>query len=317
MAVAIVLGGTAGVGRAVVERLALEGYQVGVAARGADRVAALDGAFDGRVRAVTADVADAEGLEAAVGRLVADIGTPDVFINNAMATSFSPFEQMKADEFQRVVDVTFLGQVNGTRAALTHMNKGKIICVGSGLSYRSVPMQSAYCAAKHAINGFVSSVRSELIRKKSDVTIHLVQLPAINTPQFDWARHRFRKAPQPAPPIFSPDVAAEAVLRVIGKGWREAFVGTSVLKLIFGNFVLPNWLDRKMASDGAEMQKSDEPDAPQSGNLFEPVQQKGSAEGSYSDRAKSDGLIIDGDLARKVVFFGGAAAIFFLGMIVG
>ena len=317
MKVAIVLGGTAGVGRAVVEKLASDGYAVGVVARGTDRLEALDRSHDGRVRAVQGDVADVASTDSAVRQLIDALGTPTIWVNNAMATSFSPFTDMTPEEFQRVVDVTFIGQVNGTRAALKHMSQGKIICIGSGLAYRSVPLQSAYCAAKHAINGFVASVRSELIREKSDISIHLVQLPAVNTPQFDWARHRFQKEPQPAPPIYAPTVAADAVQRVIEKGSREVFVGRSIMTLIFANFVLPDWMDHKMASSGADMQKSDTPDAPQPGNLFGPVDHEGSAEGSYADRASDRGLILDADRTRKLVFFGGAAGIFVLGLILG
>lgn len=317
MKVAIVLGGTAGVGRATVEMLVEEGYTIGVIARGGDRVAALDEAYDGKVRALTADVADDSALEAAVNDLVGQLGEPTVWVNNAMATSFSYFTDMSADEFERVVQVTFIGQVNGTRAALRHMKRGKIICIGSGLGYRSVPLQSAYCASKHAINGFVASVRSELIRERSKITIHLVQLPALNTPQFDWARHRFQKQPQPAPPIYAPEVASSAVRHVLERGSREVLVGRSVIQLLFANFVLPNWMDHKMASSGGDMQKSETPDDPQSGNLFQPVEHEGTSDGSYGERASSNGLIVDADLARKLVFFGGAAALFILGLIVG
>ena len=316
--VAIVAGGTAGVGRAVVEALVAEGWRVGVIARGEDRLAGLEAA-QSAVATAAADVSDAAALEAAADALVSRLGTPEAWVNCAMLTSFSPFAKMEVAEFDAIVATTFLGQVNGTRAALRLMgDRGRIVNVGSGLSYRAVPFQSAYCGAKHAINGFTSAVRSELIRAGRDISLSLVQLPAINTPQFDWARNRLEKKPQPAPPIFAPEVAAKAVLRAIETGERELLVGGSVLKLVFGDMVLPAWLDRKLAKDGAEMQKSAEPEpGGREDNLFSPAAHAGTAEGRFGDRAKSDGLIVDGDLARKLVFGGGALALLLLGMLIG
>ncbi|WP_316013475.1 SDR family oxidoreductase [Roseobacter sp. HKCCA0434] len=316
--VAIIAGGTAGVGRAVVESLLADGWHVGVIARGQDRLTTLDAEHD-NVAVARADVSDASALDAAADDLVARLGRPDVWVNCAMLTSFSPFLETEVEEFEAIVATTFLGQVNGTRAALRLMGPtGRIVNVGSGLSYRAVPFQAAYCAAKHAINGFTSAVRSELIRSGREVTLSLVQLPAINTPQFDWARNRLEMKPQPAPPIYAPQVAAKAVLRAIEKGERELLVGGSVLKLLFGDMALPAWLDRKLAKDGAEMQKSGEPEpGGREDNLFTPAEHAGTAHGRFSDRAKDEGLIVDGDLARKLVFGGGAVALVVLGMIIG
>ena len=320
--VAVVAGGTAGVGRAVTEALLARGWTVGVLARGAERLEALKAEYGERVSPQVCDVADAAAVEAAGDAIAAELGRPTAWVNCAMLTSFSPFAKMSAEEFDTIVGGTFTGQVNGTRTALRLLKAheggtGRIVNVGSGLSYRAVPFQSAYCAAKHAINGFTSAVRSELIREKSRVTLSLVQLPAINTPQFDWARNRLERKPQPAPPIYQPEVAAKAVLRALDGGARELFVGQSVLKLVFGDMVLPGWLDAKMADDGAEMQKSDRPDGDGPDNLDGPAAREGTARGSYSGRASDSGLIVDADTARKAVFGGALAVTFVLGLLLG
>jgi len=274
-----------------------------------------------RVATASCDVADAEGVLQAAAMLEAALGAPRVWINCAMLTSFSPFEKMPAEEFDRIVAATFTGQVNGTRAALEVLEtRGKpvIVNVGSGLSYRAVPFQSAYCAAKHAINGFSASLQSELIRAEHPARISLVQLPAMNTPQFDWARHRFHKQPQPAPPIYEPDVAARAVMRAIKDRPRELFVGQSVLKLVLGDMVLPGWLDEKLADAGAEMQKSDRDAVPQEGNLQEAdPETEARARGSYGMQAKKDGWILDADRVRLGVFAGLPAVAFILGLALG
>ncbi|WP_295317532.1 SDR family oxidoreductase [Roseobacter sp.] len=313
---AIVIGGTAGVGRAVTDTLLARGYRVGVIARGEDRLRSV-GDTDG-IETATADAADAAELEKAVKSLVKKLGKPVVWVNCAMATSFSPFHEMTAAEFDRIVATTFTGQVNGTRLALATMDRGHIVHVGSGLSYRPVPFQSAYCASKHAINGFVGAVRSEVLRGNRPIELSLVQLPAINTPQFDWARNRLDKMPQPAPPVFDPQVAADAVMQAIDKLQREVIVGRSVFQLLFGDMVLPAFIDRKLARDGKDMQKSDRPEpGDRPDNLFGPVDHPATARGSYSDIAENKGVIMDADQARKLLFFGGAATMFLLGVLVG
>lgn len=320
--VAIVTGGTAGVGRAVVDKLVARGYVVGIIARGRqrlDEVIAVHGAD--RIAGASCDVADADGMMQAARTLAQTLGPPRVWVNCAMLTSFSPFAAMKADEFDRIVAATFTGQVNGTRAALAVLadhGKPSIVNVGSGLSYRSVPFQSAYCAAKHAINGFSSAVQSELIRDSHPARISLIQLPALNTPQFDWAKHRFQKQPQPAPPIYDPDVAARAVLKAIHDRPRELFVGQSVIKLVVGDMVLPGWLDAKLADSGAQMQKSDREEAAQEGNLMQPdADQPSCARGSYGGRAKKDGWIVNADHLRIGIFAGLPALTFLIGLVIG
>lgn len=305
--VALVAGGTAGVGRAVVTKLIEDGYSVGVLARGQERLSELEDTYGDAVTCLSCDVSDADAVRRAGATIGEVMGPIEVWVNSAMLTSFSPFPAMGQDEFVQIVDTTLMGVVNGTRAALSLMearNTGRIVNVGSGLSYRAVPYQSAYCASKHGINGFTSAVRSELIREGSDISISLIQLPAVNTPQFDWARNRLSKKPQPAPPVFQPEVAARAVMRAVKEGKREYFVGYSVLQLVFGNMVLPAWLDAKLADSGAEMQKSgtDEPGG-RPDNLTGPVDGiAATAHGRFDNDARDSGIIIDADMARLLVF---------------
>ncbi|MGR3434388.1 MAG: SDR family oxidoreductase [Shimia sp.] len=315
---AIVAGGSAGIGLAVVEKLVERGYRVGVIARGQGRLDELAARFGDKVAVAAADVSDAGALGAAVEGIVATIGVPEIWVNSAMLTSFSQFEDVGPEEFEAITDTTYHGQVNGTRIAMTHMPRGKIVNIGSGLAYTPVPGQAAYCGAKHAINGFTGSVRAELMANRPDLTIHLVQLPAVNTPQFSWARNRMDKHPQPAPPIFQPWLAADAVMQAIDTGARELFVGKSVLQLVFGNMVLPGFVDGKMADDGIAMQKDDAPQPGfRAGNLESPAERPATAEGDFSDRAEEDGTILDADKARKAVFFGVPAALFVLGLVIG
>jgi len=297
--------------------LIAEGHRVGVIARGQarlDEIAALHGDL---VAVASADVGDAGALEAAVDTVLAG-AKPRIWVNCAMATSFSPFEQMEVDEFDRIVRTTFLGQVNGLRLALRHMERGNIVNVGSCLGYRPVPGQSAYCAAKHAINGFTGAVRSELLRDKRPIALSLVQLPAINTPQFTWARNRLARMPQPAPPIFAPGVAARAVMKAMRSDAREILVGGSVLKLVFGDMLLPDYIDRKLADQGFEMQKSGTPEpGGRPDNLFAPVERPSGAAGDFSDKARDRGFIVDSDLARKAVLGGIVPGAFLIGLILG
>ena len=316
--IAVVAGGSAGVGLATVEALLARGYRVGILARGQARLDTLAARYGDKVVTIACDVSDADATMAAAKDIASRLGIPKVWVNSAMLTAFSPFEEMGADEFEAITDTTYHGQVNGTRAALSVMGTGNIVNIGSGLSYRPVPLQSAYCGAKHAINGFTGSIRSELIRAGRHIDLSLVQLPAINTPQFTWARNRLDRAPQPAPPIFQPEVAARAVMQAIDTGARELLVGQSVLKLVFGDMVLPAALDRKLADDGVEGQKSDTPDPGfRSGNLDGPADHAASAHGDFDDRASDTGVIVDADKARKGLFFGVPLAMLVLGIVIG
>lgn len=316
---AVVLGGSAGVGRAVVDTLLAQGHRVGVIARGQARLDEMAATLGDKVAVASADVGDAEALAAAVTFLLPASGNRvRIWVNCAMATSFSPFEAMEVEEFDRIIRTTLLGQVNGTRLALRHMERGTIVNIGSGLSYRPVPLQSAYCAAKHAVNGFTSAVRSELIHDKRPIALSLVQLPAMNTPQFTWARNRLSMKPQPAPPIYAPTDAADAVMQAIRSGAREVLVGKSVLGLVLGNMVLPDYFDHKMADAGVSSQKSDMPEpGGRPDNLFSPVDHPPTATGAFGKDAKPKAWTVDADLARKAVFFGVPTLTFLIGLILG
>ncbi len=315
----MVIGGTAGVGRAVLDALLGRGYRVGVVARGLERLREVETLFGKeRVLGLAADAGQADEIEEAADTLLATFGPPVVWVNAAMVASFSPFEQMEVDEFEAVMRTTFLGQVNGTRAALRVMRRGRIVSIGSALGYRALPYRSACSAAKHAVTGFNAALRSELIRVGHPVSIGQVQLPALNTPQFEWARSRLDRRPQPAPPVFQPEAAATAVLKCIDGSQREIWVGRSVVQLVLGNAVLPGWLDTKLAESGVDRQRSelhetgDRPD-----NLQQPLPGASSARGRFDAAARDKALVIDGDLARKLAFIGSPIATFFLGLLLG
>jgi NAD(P)-dependent dehydrogenase (short-subunit alcohol dehydrogenase family) len=316
--IAVVAGGSAGVGRATVDALLDRGYRVAVFARGRDRLDEMDRAFGERILTQACDVGQDAQVQRAADEVVRHWGEPEVWINCAMLTSFSSFEEMTDDEFRKITDTTYMGQVNGTRAALRVMSRGNIVNVGSGIAYRAVPFQSAYSGAKHAINGFTQAIRSEVMRSGRPIEISLVQLPAINTPQFDWARNRLDRKPQPAPPIYQPEVAAKAVMKAIDGNMREVFVGRSVPQLVFGNMLFPDLLDRALARMGREAQRSDQPDFGREDNIDGPVEGvPAKAHGSFDHRAEETGMAVDGDAARMAVLFGSMAALVGLGAIIG
>lgn len=290
----VVTGASGGVGRAIAVRFGKAGAAVALVAR--DESGLADAANEvqqagGMAMTVVADVADAVEVDAAAERVEASLGPIDIWINCAMVTVFSPFHEMTADEFRRVTDVTYLGAVNGTRAALRHMrdrNRGSIVQVGSALSYRSIPLQAAYCGAKFAMRGFTDSVRVELMHEKSKVEITMVQLPACNTPQFEWARHRLRFRPQPVPPIYQPEVAAEAVYWAAHHHRRELWVGFSSVKAIVGTLLMPSFTDWLMARKAAEGQldrNAPPPEQNRADNLFTPVSGLHATHGRFDDAA--------------------------------
>ena len=292
--VVVVTGGSAGVGRATVEKFAREGWDVGVIARGKGRLkrtAAAIRARGRRVCAVSADVADADAVEAAAEQIERTLGPPDVWINNAMATAFAPVASLTAAEFLRGTRVTYLGQVHGTLSALRRMrqrNAGTIVNIGSALSYRAIPLQSVYCAAKYAVRGFTDALRCELLHDGVRVHLTMVHLPALNTPQFEWALNKMPRRPQPVPPIFEPEVAARAIYFAATHRRREVWVGWPTVKAIVANKLAPGLLDRYLARQGYEGQLSAEPrsaDAP--ANLFEPVEGDWGAHGRFDDRARA------------------------------
>ncbi len=295
--VVVVTGASAGVGRAVVAEFARQGAHIGLIARGAERLEATRREVEqagSRAIAIPADVANAQQVEDAAGRVEQELGPIDIWINNAMTTIFAPFTEITPQEFERTTQVTYLGQVYGTMAALKRMkprDRGTIVQVGSALAYRSIPLQSAYCGAKHGIIGFTDSIRSELIHDRSNVHITVVQLPAMNTPQFSWCRSRLPRHPQPVPPIFQPEVAARAIVWAANHKRRGIYVGWPTVKAIYGQEIAPSYADRYLAEHAYDGQQTSEPVSPERlDNLFEPVPGAYSAHGIFDDRAHSFSL---------------------------
>ncbi len=294
--VVVITGASAGVGRATARRFAREGAHIGLLARGQ---AGLEGArrdveaAGGTALVIPTDVADAAAVEAAAGRVERELGPIDIWINNAMVSVFSPVKEMQAEEFKRVTEVTYLGFVYGTLAALRRMlprDRGHIVQVGSALAYRGIPLQSAYCGAKHAIQGFTESLRCELLHDGSGVTVTMLQMPALNTPQFDWVKSRLPRYPLPVPPIYRPEVAAEAIHWAAHHDRPELYVGFSAAKAIVGDRVMPRLLDHYLARIGYDAQQTDErvdPDRPD--NLWEPrdAETDHGAHGRYGERARA------------------------------
>ncbi|MGI8962177.1 MAG: SDR family oxidoreductase [Bryobacteraceae bacterium] len=291
--VVVVTGATAGVGRAVVTEFARQGAHIGLIARGKKGLEATQREVEelgGKALMLPTDVADAQQVEDAAERVEKELGPIDIWVNDAMTTIFAPFLQIKPDEFKRATEVTYLGQVYGTMAALKRMharNRGAIVQVGSALAFRSIPLQSPYCGAKHAIVGFTDSIRSELIHDKSAVHITAVMLPAMNTPQFSWCRTRLPNHPQPVPPIFQPEVAARAIVWAVTHKRREVYVGFPTVKAIYGNELAPAFADRYLAEHAFSGQQTSQPVSPERpDNLFEPVDVNYGPHGIFGDRAK-------------------------------
>lgn len=318
--VVVITGSSAGVGRATAMAFARRGFRVALVSRGRDRLhsAALEvAAAGGDAMELCADVADAGEVNAAADQVAAAWGDIDVWVNGAMTTIYAPIARITAEEVRRVTEVTYLGVVHGTLAALRHMrarDRGTIVQIGSALAYRAIPLQSAYCAAKFAVRGFTDSLRTELLHEGSRIRLTMVQLPAVDTPQFDWARSRMQGRLQPVGPIFSPDAVAEAIVRAAFETPREMWVGGPAIQAILGTTAAPAWLDRLMARsfDG---QVSDEPAGPRDGNLFEPPPGDPGTRGRFGGRSRSSVLAVSDVAARGAVAAGalgliaGAAAI--------
>jgi short-subunit dehydrogenase len=293
--IAVVTGASAGIGRATAREFAARGCDVAILARNTARLeAAANELREEGVRAlpITADVADAEAMEAAAERTETEFGPIDIWVNNAMATIFAPFERITAAEFRRGTEVTYLGQVHGTMAALARMrerNRGTIVNIGSALAYRAIPLQSVYCGAKYAVRGFTDSLRTELLHDRSAVRLVMVHLPAVNTPQFDWALNKTGMRPQPVPPIFQPEVPARAIVdAALHPRSREVWVGFPTWKAIVANKFVPGLLDHYLAKTGYSGQLTDEPlppDAP--ANLFKTTNGDYGAHGRFDNRARA------------------------------
>jgi short-subunit dehydrogenase len=325
MQTVVITGGSAGIGRAVAEIYARRGCRIGLIARGEERlqdaVLALQDLGSPGVAAAAADVSEAAHLEATADRFEQELGPIEVWINAAMTTVYSPFVEMSAAEFERVTRVVYLGAVNGTRAALERMRprrRGAIVNVGSGLAYRAIPLQSAYCGAKFAIRGFTEAIRSELIHDDLRISLSQVHLPGVNTPQFDWARNRMARKPQPAPPIYEPEVAARAIVEAADEGVRELFVGTSTLKVLVGNMVAPGMLDRMLAASAYDAQQSEQHEpGGRPDNLFAPLPGHQGAHGRFGDRAREQGVVVSSAALRGGAIAAGAVAFLVAGMVLG
>lgn len=290
----VVTGASSGVGRAVARAFGNRQARVGLIARNAEALARAADEIrgtGGEAQVLPLDVADAQAVEEAASRVEERFGPIDVWINDAMVTVMSPIKEMTPVEFKRVTDVTYLGTVYGTLAALHRMlprNRGTIIQIGSALAYRSIPLQSAYCASKAAIRGFTDSLRTELLHDKSGVRVSMLQLPAVNTPQFDVSRTRMPRHPQPVPPIYQPEVIARAVLYAAQHAPRELWIGGSAIKAIVGQRLFPGRLDRYLAKTGYRSQQTDQPVSPdRKDNLFQPVPGDRGAHGDFDDRSRS------------------------------
>ena len=317
---AVITGAGAGVGRATALEFARQGYDVALLSRDPERLDALAQKIKGlgrRALPIPTDVADPGQVEAAADRVERELGVIDTWVNVAMATVFAPVEKLTADEVLRATEVTYLGQVHGMMAALKRMRprrRGVIVNVGSALAYRSVPLQSAYCGAKAAVRGFTDSLRSEIIHDGLDIQLTMVHLPAVNTPQFDWALNKMKKKARPVAPIFQPEVAARAIFFGATHARRELWVGYSTIKAIVGNIVAPGMLDRLLASRGYNGQLTETPIPNDiSGNLFKPVPGYATAHGRFDDRARSTSLEMFTERHRDGIL-GGVAALGLIGI---
>lgn len=276
--VVVVTGASAGLGRAIVREFAKTKARIGLIARGAGRLEQARREVEsagGQALAIQADIAHASQVEEAAGRVERELGPIDIWVNNAVATVFAPFTGIEPDEFKRVTEVSYLGFVYGTMSALKRMklrDRGTIVQVGSALSYRSIPLQSAYCGAKHAMIGFTDSIRSELLHDKSNIHVTVVHAPAMKTPLFRWCRSRMPNYAQPAAPAFKPEIAAQAIVWAAHHRKREVYVGWPTIAVIYGQKFVPGIADRYLAMHGYDSQLSSEPRPPGTpDNLFHPL----------------------------------------------
>ena len=307
--VVVVTGASAGVGRATARAFAEAGAQVGLIAReggGLESVKAEVEKCGRRALAVPTDVADPESVEAAAERIESELGEIEFWVNDAMATIFARVWDIEPAEIRRATEVTFLGAVYGTMAALKRMrprNRGKIIQIGSALSYRAIPLQASYCASKFALRGFTDSLRCELMDEGSDVGVTMVQLPGLNTPQFTWVRVRgLDRTPRPVPPVYQPEVAAEGVLLAARTDRREVWVGGSTVGTIIGNRIAPKVADLYLAATNVKAQQTDDPVKDDRRDyLFSPLPGDRGAHGPFDDEAKGRSIQLEASAHRRVL----------------
>ena len=320
----VVTGASAGVGRAIATRFGRAGANIGLLARDGDALAEVKQQIEnlgGTAIVAAVDVSDAEAVFDAADKIAEQSGPIDIWVNDAMVTVFAPVWDITPAEFRRVTEVTYLGVVHGTMAALRHMRRGgrgTIIQIGSALAYRGIPLQSAYCGSKHAIRGFTNSLRTELIHEGSHIRITIMELPAANTPQFDWARTHMKQRPRPVPPVVQPEVIAEATFRAALHPQREYWIGWSTIKVIFGNILLPAFLDRYLAKAAFEAQETNVPvSADRKDNLMAPVHDLHRTRGNFGREAAAGALSMPAPLTRLLPVIAGGAIFFGLGALVG
>lgn len=297
--VIVITGATGGVGRATAHAFARRGARIALLARGHERLEATRReveALGGRAICIPTDVAVAEQVEAAAQMAEDKLGPIDVWVNNAMTSVFAPIVEINPDEYRRVTEVTYLGQVYGTMAALKRMkprDHGSIVLVGSALAYRGIPLQSAYCGAKHGIEGFYDSLRCELLHDGSHVRTCMVQLPAMNTTQFGWVLSRLPGNPRPMGKIYQPEVAARAILFAAAHNRRSLWVGGSTYKAIIGNKIAPSYADRVLARTGYGGQQTDEHVSPdRQNNVWKPVEGDRGMHGGFSGQAANKSVTL-------------------------
>jgi len=310
----VITGASAGVGRATAQAFGKRRAKVGLIARGKDGLEAAKREIEeagGEAIVLPLDVSDENAVEQAAAEVERAFGPIDIWVNNAMLSVFSPIMQMTAEDYRRVTDVTYLGYVWGTLAALRRMkprDRGVIVQVGSALAYRGIPLQSAYCAAKHAVQGFHDSLLTELIHDGSNVRVVMVQMPALNTPQFRWVKSRLPRKAQPVPPIFQPEVAADAIVWAAYSGRREVNVGWPTTQAIIGNNFAPGFADHYLAKNGYDAQMIDEPETPgRPDNLWSPLPGDHGAHGVFDDRSTDVSIEMELNKKRGWIAAGAAA----------
>jgi NAD(P)-dependent dehydrogenase (short-subunit alcohol dehydrogenase family) len=321
--IAMVTGASAGLGRAIARAFGRDGASVGLIARNAKTLELARTEVEqlgGKALVLPLDVSDPDAVDRAASDVERSFGPIDVWVNNAMVSVFSPVKEMLAEEYRRVIEVNYLGYVYGTQAAIRRMlprNRGRIIQVSSALAIRSIPLQSAYCASKHAIVGFTDSLRCELYHEKSEIEISVVHMPAMNTPQFTWVKSRLDRKPQPVPPIYEPEVGAQVVLHAARSRFprREYWVAASTTKAILGQKIAPGLLDRYLGKTGYDAQQRDEKEDPgRLNNLWECVPEDRGAHGPFDAEARKASRQVQLNLHRSWLFGALALAGLWFGM---
>jgi NAD(P)-dependent dehydrogenase (short-subunit alcohol dehydrogenase family) len=320
----VITGASAGVGRATALRFASAGAQIALIARDAKALNEVKEEVErrgGSAIVLPLDVADAEAVIRAADQIEMTAGAIDIWINDAMVTVFSPVWRITPAEFRRVTEVTYLGVVHGTMAALRHMrprNRGTIVNVGSALAYRGIPLQAAYCGAKFAVRGFTDSLRSELLHARSNIALTVVELPAVNTPQFDWARTHMPHQPRPVAPVVQPEVIAGVIFRAALNPRREFWIGMATMKAILATMIVPEYLDRYLAKNTYDQQETKVPvSATRKDNLMNPVEGLHRTRGRFSNEAADSALTLPGPIARLLPLFAAAVGGFSVGLLIG